>query len=142
MKMSELIDRPWCLGPAGSVIAARCRDAFLKCGHQPPAQWVECNSNQLQIGLVATSGFLTMLPGSLIHFSADRLSIRALPINLDVPELPVGVITLANRTTNPVATIFVKTARDVARSMTRARRPTRASGVERKVTKRQPSFEL
>ena len=45
------------------------------------------------------------------------MAIKALPIDLPDTHVPVGIVTLKNRTLTPVAQLFIDCAREVARPM-------------------------
>jgi DNA-binding transcriptional LysR family regulator len=112
--LAELIDEPWCTLPVDTIVGARGAEAFRASGLNVPRRNVASISVQLQIGLLATQRFLTILPKSLVHFSGSRFSIKRLPIELPIPALPVGITTLTNRTISPAAQLFIRTAREVA----------------------------
>jgi LysR family pca operon transcriptional activator len=40
-----------------------------------------------------------------------------LPVDLPIPRAPIGIVTLKNRTLNPVAQLFVEYAREVAKPL-------------------------
>jgi DNA-binding transcriptional LysR family regulator len=127
-KLKDLMDQPWCLPPADSVAGARCVAAFRASGLDLPPKTVTAMSVHLQIGLLATQQFFTMFPGSLMQFAADRLSMKGLPIKLDVPSLQIGIVTLKGRAINPAIAAFARTARETAGALaksTRNRPPTR-----------------
>lgn len=117
VKLQDLADQPWCLPPSDSAAGLRCMAAFRANGMEIPRKTVTTISVHLQLGLVVTQQFFTMFPGSLMRFGADRHSIQGLPIKLAVPQLPVGIITLKNRTISPAARLFIQTAREVAKPL-------------------------
>jgi hypothetical protein len=43
--------------------------------------------------------------------------LKILPVELPMPQWPVGIVTLKNRTLNPAAQLFIKCAREVAKAM-------------------------
>jgi LysR family cyn operon transcriptional activator len=115
--LAELIDEPWCILPVDTVVGAGAANAFRASGLDLPRKSVVSVSVQLQIGLLATQRFLTVIPGSLVHFSGRRFSIKGLPIKLPIRPVPVGILTLKNRTINPAAQLFIQTAREVVQPM-------------------------
>jgi DNA-binding transcriptional LysR family regulator len=119
--LAELIDEPWCMLPVDTLVGSRSAEAFRASGLDGPRRSVVSISVQLQIGLLATQRFLTMLPRSLLHFSGSRFSIKRLPIELPIPPLLVGVTTLKNRTISPAAQLFIRTAQEVAQSMVKSK---------------------
>ena len=123
----ELLEAPWVMpeyeNPAGSLIA----DGFRSVGIPPLKARVVSNSLAIRIRLVETRGFLTMLPGSMLHFGANRLPVKALPITLPIRSQPYEIVTLKNRTLSPVAKTFIECLRIMAKPLTKGRhRPARS----------------
>ena len=108
VKLRDLIDEPWCLPSPDTPAGLRCVEAFRLNGLDVPTRNVTSLSLHLQLGLLATQRFFTMFPGSLMRFGADRLSIKGLPIKLAVQPIPVGIITLKDRTISPAAQLFIQ----------------------------------
>jgi DNA-binding transcriptional LysR family regulator len=115
--LKHLIDERWSLPPPDSAAGLRCVEAFRAHGMDMPNRSVTTLSVHLQIGLLATQQYFTMCPGSLMRFSADRFSMKGLPIRLAVRPMPVGIVTLKNRTLSPAAQLFIQTAREVAKPL-------------------------
>jgi DNA-binding transcriptional LysR family regulator len=69
-----------------------------------------------RFGLLATGHFLTILPRTTLHFVGSSRAFRRINLDVPVPTYPVGIITLKNRTVNPIARIFIEYAREVARA--------------------------
>jgi hypothetical protein len=44
-----------------------------------------------------------------------------LPVELPVAGVPIGIVTLKNRTPNPVARLFIEHARDIARPLAKTK---------------------
>ena len=53
----------------------------------------------------------------MLRFGANYLPLKVLPIELPIRPQPVGIVTLRNRTLNPVAQLFFDCAREVARPL-------------------------
>jgi DNA-binding transcriptional LysR family regulator len=68
-----------------------------------------------RLNLVATGRFLTMQTSVL----SKSPKITVLPVKLQHARVPVGIITLKNRTLSPVAQLFIETAREVAKPLAR-----------------------
>ena len=75
----------------------------------------------MQNALLATGRFLTIQPGTMLHFSAKRLGLKILPVDLPFKRWPVGIVTLKNRTLSPVVQLFIDCARKVASPLAKAR---------------------
>jgi DNA-binding transcriptional LysR family regulator len=84
-----------------------------------PHKMVASVSIQLQTGLLATQRYFSMLPESLVEFSARRFSLKALPIEMPIPLVSVGIITMKNRTINPVARLFIEAAREITKPLSK-----------------------
>jgi DNA-binding transcriptional LysR family regulator len=115
--LRDLIDEPWTLPPLDTPIGALMTKAFHASGLDVPRAAVTCFSIQMHNSMLATGRFLSMLSGSVIHFNAARLGIKALPIKLNIRPQPVGIIALKNRTVSPVAQLFIEEMRNVAKSI-------------------------
>jgi DNA-binding transcriptional LysR family regulator len=91
-------------------------EAFGASGlHYPRATVVSDAPPQVRLSLLTTGRFLTIVPASTLRFPAQRSEIRMLPVELSMARIPIGVVTLRNRTLTPVLRLFIETARDVAK---------------------------
>jgi DNA-binding transcriptional LysR family regulator len=111
---ADLVGETWCL-PQGVFVRSRIAEAFRAKGLDLPRHVVLSNSIQLLIALLATGRFLGVLSGSLLQLSGRRLGFKAVPVDLPIEPSPVGIVTLKNRTLNPVAQLVIDCAREVAR---------------------------
>jgi DNA-binding transcriptional LysR family regulator len=66
---------------------------------------------------MANGPFLAVFPRSLLHFSANRMSVNVLPVALPGPPPPIGITTLRNRTLSPVTQLFIEHARTMAKPL-------------------------
>jgi DNA-binding transcriptional LysR family regulator len=122
IEFRELLGERWVMpeydGPVGSLIT----DGFRSIGMMPLKPQIVSNSIAIRLRLVAGSGFLTMLPGSMLRFVATRLPVKALRVALPMRSQPIEIVTLKNRTLSPVALLFIKHLHEAARPLaTRAR---------------------
>jgi DNA-binding transcriptional LysR family regulator len=115
VELADLTEEPWCLQPPDTFAGALFAQAFKNSGLDIPSKHVMTSSVQLQIGMLATKRYFTMLPGSLMRFTGDRFAIKALPIRLPVAPRPAGIVTLRNRTISPVAQVILEYARELLR---------------------------
>jgi DNA-binding transcriptional LysR family regulator len=92
-------------------------EAFRAAGVQIPKAQVLGYSLPLRATLLASGRFLTIVPGSVLRYSAERLSLRALPVELPRWQQPVAVLTLRNRVLSPVAHLFIDCAREVVKPL-------------------------
>jgi DNA-binding transcriptional LysR family regulator len=117
--LGELINERWILtGPDiwnYEGVAAACRARGL----DMPKISMKTLSVHLRTNLLATGEFITALPKSVLRLYGERLLLKALPVDLPVRPWPVAILTLKNRTLNPVVERFIECARDVAKSFSR-----------------------
>jgi len=118
IKLAELLNEPWTLPRPDSAAGSLVVESFRGCGLDIPRSNVVCNSIYMHSALLANGPHLAMFPRSLLHFSAERHFVKALPVQLPALPRPVGIITLKNRTVSPVTQLFIDAARKVATLLT------------------------
>lgn len=121
VKLADLVDEPWTLPPPASPNGSIATEAFRASGLNYPRTTVFIAPTEVRISLLATGRFFTILSDAALRFPKRRTDTRVLPIELPVAPVPVGVVTLKDRTPNPVARLFVDCAREVARALSRSR---------------------
>jgi DNA-binding transcriptional LysR family regulator len=119
--LAVLLDEPWVMPEADNLIWPLIKEGFHAAGLSPPVPQVVSNSMAIRTRLVETGRFLTILPGSTLHFGARRLRVKVLPVTLPTEARPVQVVTLRNRTPNPIAKLFVDEMRIFAKPLTTSR---------------------
>jgi DNA-binding transcriptional LysR family regulator len=119
IKLSDLMAESWCLPPPQSFPGSLIGRAFQAGGLGLPRTAVSVHSIQMQNALLATGRFITILPETMMHISAQRLGIKALPVALPIERTPVAIVTLKDREIPPVGRLFIERARLVARSLAR-----------------------
>jgi DNA-binding transcriptional LysR family regulator len=76
--------------------------------------------------MLVSGHFIITLRASVPRFRADWRSIKVLPVDLPARPCPVVVVTLKNRTLNPLIERFIAHVRDFTRSMRDERAITKA----------------
>jgi len=115
--LDELADEPWTLFPPDSFFGSLVADMFRANGHEPPRLTVTSLSFNMQMGLIATGRFLTVLPSFLLKTQGRSLSLKALPVAFPNAAMPVGIITLKNRTLTPPAQLLIDTIKLLAKGL-------------------------
>ena len=123
IRLAELINERWCLPPRESFPGGWIAKAFHASGVEVPRAGVTVYSILMQTALLSTGRFLSFLPATMLHFSAKRLSMKVLPVEMPVQMWPIGIITLRDRTPNPAQRLLVECALEVARPLAGARNP-------------------
>jgi DNA-binding transcriptional LysR family regulator len=114
IKLKDLMNEAWCLPPPQSFPGSLIGRAFHAGGLEVPRTCVSVHSIQMQNALLATGRFITILPETMMHFSAQRLGLKPLRVELPIEPTPVAIVTLKNRELPPVGKLFIERARTVA----------------------------
>jgi DNA-binding transcriptional LysR family regulator len=126
IELSELIGEPWVLPHLDSEPGTLTAELFRMAGLNVPSATVIASSIQMNDALLASGHYLAFYPGSVLRLAGKEGRIKILPVKLPPQRTPVGIATLKNRLTTPIAQLFVDCAREVAKSLnlgTTTRRP-------------------
>lgn len=115
--LAELIDEPWVLPPPEGIMGPAYLEVFRANSLDHPRIAAFATQPGTRLNLVATGCFLTMQAAVLGISKSPKIAV--LPVKLQHAPAPVGVISLKNRTLSPVAQLFIETAREVAKPLTR-----------------------
>jgi DNA-binding transcriptional LysR family regulator len=117
IKLGDLMQEAWCLPPPRSFPGSLIGRAFQACGLEVPRTCVSVHSIQMQNALLATGRFITILPETMMHFAAQRLGLKVLPVDLPIEPTPVAIVTLKDRELPPVGNLFIERARTAAQPL-------------------------
>jgi DNA-binding transcriptional LysR family regulator len=95
-------------------------NAFHAAGLEAPKAIVTGFAIPLHKSLMATGRFIAALPASLLHLGVD-MSVKVLPVDVQMELKGVRIVTLKNRTPSPVAEVFAACARAVAKLLSNRR---------------------
>jgi DNA-binding transcriptional LysR family regulator len=113
VNLAQLIDESWVLPlpqqPYGTVVA----EAFRAHGLPVPPSVVG-STLPVRTTLLATGRFLSMVPRIVMQFPPKSRLLRTLPIELPMTTRPLALVTLKNRTLNPLAELFGDSVREAA----------------------------
>jgi DNA-binding transcriptional LysR family regulator len=115
--LADLLAEPWVFLSPNNAFAPLMAKAFSAQGLELPRAVVTSFSAVIRMQLVATGRFLTIVPGSLLRYNAERWDLKALPVALDAPSLPVAIFKLKHRTVSSVVEKFVEHLRAAAKSI-------------------------
>ncbi len=119
ISLADLADEKWLLPPPDRALGPVYLEAFRASKLDYPRATVFVAPPEVRIGLLTTGRFLTIVPMSVLRFSARRTEIKVLPIKLQHARAPIGIVTLKDRSLSPVAKLFIEHARDVAKPLVR-----------------------
>ena len=114
---AHLLGEPWTLSEPDNVAASFIADTFRLARLKPPKPQFVSNSVAVRMRLVETGKFLSVVPASMLHFGAQQLRVKILPVKLPEISWPVEITTMKNRMLSPTANLFIRCAREVAKSV-------------------------
>jgi DNA-binding transcriptional LysR family regulator len=121
IELPELLNESWVLPPPGGVISSAAMEVFRAAGLDYPRATVIADLPQARMSLLASGLFLTILHASALKFPTTRTELKVLPVELPMAAMPVGIVTVKNRTLNPVAKLFIEHAREVAKPLAKGK---------------------
>jgi DNA-binding transcriptional LysR family regulator len=117
IELAELVNESWALPPPESGIGSIYLDVFRSSGLDYPRTTVVTVPPEVRMSLLATGRYLTILPTSVLRFSNKRPEFKVLPVKLPIASVPIGIVTLKNRSLGAVARLFIENAREVAKPL-------------------------
>ena len=121
VELSELVDEAWILTPPNELPGSLVAEAFRASGLQLPRPKIVSFSLHLRNRLLATGRYLSVVPGSLLHFSDVPSLLKVVPVKLPIQPRPVAIVTLKDRTLSPIAKLFIDCAREVTKPLANAK---------------------
>src|SRR6185503_16927881 len=121
IEVSELMSERWILFPSDALVTSYLAKAIATKGWEMPRASVTSFSFHVRMQLLSTGRFLTIMLGSVLRHNAERWSLKALPVDLGTPPVPISLVTLKNRTLSPVVEHLIGHIREVATSMAKIR---------------------
>jgi DNA-binding transcriptional LysR family regulator len=115
VSLADLVDEPWIVSPSDNVVGSYFADVFRRAGLELPARQVVTFSLDVRMHLLATGRYLTVLSGTTLQYNSVPWSLKRLPIDLGIPEMPIAIFTLKNRTISPVAQLFIERVKLMAK---------------------------
>lgn len=116
ISLAQLKDEPWVLPLASQPYGSVVREAFHTQGLElPPA--VVSSTLPLRTSLLMTGPYLSMVPRIVSKFAPKNQLLKVLPVNLPGTKKPLALLTLKNRTLNPLAELLVESVRIAAKQL-------------------------
>ena len=128
IELAELVNEPWVLPPPESTLGSVAMQAFRACELDYPRTTVIAEPADVRISLLATGRFISIFTDSMLQFSAGHPELKVLPVRQSLGHVPVGAVTLQNRTPSPLAQLFIDTSREIAKLLPRRKQRRRIVG--------------
>jgi DNA-binding transcriptional LysR family regulator len=119
VELAQLMGELWTLPPQDNVFGAFIEEAFRASGLNFPRATVVAQTLDMRANLLKTGRYLTVVPEFWLQLPDPHPFIRKLPVEFPIASGPIGIVALKNRALNPVAQLFIETAREVARPLAR-----------------------
>jgi DNA-binding transcriptional LysR family regulator len=116
VEVAELLEQRWVL-PGESILRSVLEEALEARGFGLPKIGVKSYSVHQRISLLATGRFVSADSRSVLRYNGAASSVILLPVDLPIRFWPVAVVTLKDRTINPVIQTFVDCVRDVSKPL-------------------------
>jgi DNA-binding transcriptional LysR family regulator len=116
LSLAQLVDEPWVLPLPDQPYGAVVLEAFRAQGLQLPSTIVG-STLPLRTTLLVTGPFLSIVPRVAMQFPPKNRLLKILPIELPGTARPLALITLKNRTLNPLAHVFADHVRAAAKRL-------------------------
>jgi DNA-binding transcriptional LysR family regulator len=116
VEVAELLEEQWVL-PGESFLRSFLQEALEAKGFVLPKIGVKSYSVHQRISLLATGRFVSADSRSVLRYNGAASSVILLPVDLPIRSWPVAIVTLKDRTANPVVQTFVDCVRDVSKPL-------------------------
>ena len=121
VELAELINEPWVMPPPDGPLGSVAMEAFRANGLDYPHTAV-VGSAEVRAGLLTSGPFVSILPNSGLSDLNRRRELKVLPIKYAFGRVPVGIVTLKDRSISPVVKLFVDSCREIAEQRSKAER--------------------
>jgi DNA-binding transcriptional LysR family regulator len=118
VELSDLATAKWIVSPAEAMPKGLFPKVFASARLKCPQPAILSDSLNLRNSLLDKDGsFVTIVPGSVLHFGPSFPSFKVLPIKLAKWPLPICIAKLKGKTLSPAANLFIECARRLARPL-------------------------
>jgi DNA-binding transcriptional LysR family regulator len=120
LQLEDLIEQPWILPPAGSLVRDKLVTLFMQRGLPLPTNIVETTSLPVITTLLQQSNMVAPLPEEAVQSCCKAGTMAALVRNLPLAVGPFGLITRHESKLSPGARLMLNTLRELAGQLYRA----------------------
>jgi DNA-binding transcriptional LysR family regulator len=112
LQLEQLIEQPWILPPAGSLVRDKLAAMLVRYGLSPPGNVVESQCLPVITALLQQSNMLAILPEEAVQACCKAGILTVLVRNLPLEVGPFGLITRRHHKLSPGAQLMVKALRE------------------------------
>jgi DNA-binding transcriptional LysR family regulator len=120
LQLADLVGEPWLVPPPDSIIGRSIAEAFRTSGLELPRARVVTFSIPLCCQMLSRGHFLAMLPVSMARLGGE-LPLKILRVAIPGIDRPTAIMTLKKRTLSPLAQVFIREVRVLAKHLTRGK---------------------
>lgn len=120
LSLAGMMDERWTLSPPDSFLGRIVVDLFRRRKLALPPAVVTTISIHMRLDLLASGGFLTILPAQMLRSPAQRAWLRALDVDLRDTLQPIAAITLKKRRVGGAVKLFEQASLETCKTMARA----------------------
>jgi len=115
LSLADLMGERWTLSPPDSFLGRMVVDLFRRRKLLLPPSVVTTVSIYMRLNLLATGGFLTVLPLTMLQHRSNKTWLRALDIDLRDSASPIAAITLKKRQSGGAVQLFRQASLEVCK---------------------------
>lgn len=115
LKLGDLMEEQWTLSPPESFLGRMVADVFRRRRLALPSAVVSTNSNYMQLNLLASGRFVSVLPSTWLRHRANGTWLRALSVDLTDSSGPIASITVKTRRSTGAVKLFQAMSRTVSK---------------------------
>lgn len=113
----DLAQQEWVMPHASSVARRPIHLFFIRQGLELPQRVIETVSFPLIRALLMQRNTVAALPWQIVRTDIEQGSLVRLPLEMDYPALPVGIITLASDSPSPTVLRAIESLREAANEL-------------------------
>jgi DNA-binding transcriptional LysR family regulator len=117
LQLEDLIERPWILPTAGSLVRDKLTDMFVRHGLSRPTNIIETDCLPVITSLLQQSNMVTVLPEEAVQSYLKAGILTVLVRNLPLGVGAFGLITRRHHKLSPGAQVMLSTLREEARQL-------------------------
>jgi DNA-binding transcriptional LysR family regulator len=117
LSLGDLMEQQWTLSPSDSFLGRVVVDLFRRRKLPLPPAVVTTISIHMRLNLLASGGFLTVLPLQMLRYPLNTAWLRALDVDLRDSSQPIALITLKRRRSGGAVRIFEQASLEVCNTM-------------------------